>query len=252
MNPARHQVAPLSLLIVLACASTLAFAALKNKPPEGVKLAGTQWQLDPYNSDEPSDEIDRAGQRAQRSSGPSRPMGGGVFGGGNDPTGRGSDPVGGGGGYGLPSDRDRGGGWHRGGDGNSTDIDPTGQRQTITMQMGGARSSIFFESLRTNPDKLSFAEGTRNVTVSADGIDTECEAGVKAPFSDSYGDGVRNCGWSGRAWVVETTRGRSFSRTDRYELSKDGKTLKYTTTATEDGVGRVTINRRYQLPPRTG
>ncbi len=41
-------------------------------------------------------------------------------------------------------------------------------------------------------------------------------------------------------WVVETKRGRQFSRTDRYEISKDGRTLRYTTYANEDGMGRVT------------
>jgi hypothetical protein len=149
---------------------------------------------------------------------------------------------------GVGSSSDRGGGWHTGSGGNSTSIDPTGTHQSITMQMGGGRRSIFFEPLRKNPEKLTFSEGKQYVTVNADGLETECEPGVTAPFSDSYGDGERSCGWNGRAWVIETKRGRDFSRTDRYELSKDGKTLKYTTTAVGDGLGRVTITRRYQVP----
>src|SRR5262249_27984023 len=101
------------------------------------------------------------------------------------------------------------------------------------------------EALRKNPQVLSFAEG-QYFTVTADGVDTQCQAGVKEPFSDSYSNGTRNCGWSGRAWVVETTR-PGFSRTDRYELSKNGTELTYTTTASEGGA-HVTITRRYSIP----
>jgi hypothetical protein len=250
----------LALLALTASASTLVVAAsLKDKPPEGLKLAGTQWQLDPYHSDDASNAIDRAARKASAPKSASRP--GGVFGG-DDPFGRhGSDPTGGT----FPTDRsrptDRNGSTDRSrsadrttqgrwpDDGrNSTDIDPTGANQAMTMQWGTQRGSVMFEALRKNPDSLSFDEGTQSMTVSEDGLDTQCVAGKKEPFSDSYGDGERSCGWSGRAWVIETRRGRQFSRTDRYELSKDGRTLRYTTSATEDGMGRVTIERRYQIP----
>jgi hypothetical protein len=253
MFPARHRAALISVLIALASASPVALSGLKKKPPEGVTLAGTQWQLDRYNSDDPTEALDRAGRQQQPDPTEARRSAGGDVFGGDPPIGRGlprrgGDPVGGG--YGLPSARDRGG-WHTSPGGDPTDIDPTGSRESITLQLGGVRRSIFFEALRKNPDTLTFAEGQQYVTVTADGLETECEAGVKAPFSDSYGDGQRSCGWNGRAWVIETTRGRDFNRTDRYELSKDGKTLKYTTTATGDGMGRVTITRRYQVPPAT-
>jgi hypothetical protein len=231
------------LFLALASATTLA-AGLKDKPPEGVKLAGTQWQLDPYHSDDAGEALDRAARKASQPDMP-RTTRGGVFG---DDGSAGArfpgDPN-----RGFPSDRDRPGSrWpspdtSRGG----AEIDPTGGGGAVSMQWGGRRGSIFLESLRTNPEKLVF-EGNQSVTVSADGVDTECEAGTKEPFSDSYGDGERTCGWSGRAWVVETKRGRQFSRTDRYELSKDGRTLRYTTSASEEGAGRVTIERRYQIP----
>ena len=242
----RHRIAPRILLIACAGISTLAHAGLKNKPPEGVTLAGIEWQLDPYNSDDPSQAIDRVGRETQRPSASSRP----VFGD-DDPLGRNSpstDPIGRGRRVPGPLDRGNTGDAQRGG--NASDVDPIGN-QSMTMQWGSTRrGSIFFDSLRRSPGKLSFNEGQQHVTVTEDGLETECEAGVKEPFSDSFGDGQRNCGWSGRTWVVETTRPH-FSRTDRYEISKDGKTLRYTTTASEDGVGRVTISRRYQIPPVT-
>jgi hypothetical protein len=248
----RSPVAPLALLAALVSASMLVAplalaAGLKDKAPEGLKLDGTEWQLDPYNSDDASEAVDRAGRKMQqqeRQSG-GREVGGGIFGG-DDPLGRHGpgDPNGSGR---FPSDRDTASRWPSGGR-NSTDIDPTGGGGGVTMQWGGRRGSIFFESLRTNPAKLGFSEGKQYLTVTEDGLETECEAGAKAPFSDSYGDGERTCGWNGRAWVIETKRGRQFSRTDRYELSKDGKTLRYTTSASEEGVGRVTISRRYQIP----
>jgi hypothetical protein len=246
-----------SLTIALASASPLALAALKDKPPEGLKLAGTEWQLDPYHSDDASAAVDRASRVDQPTI--SDRTRGGVFGG-DDPFGRGrsgTDPIGGGSRTGDPRDRttdprdrtrgpnDRSRGWP-GRDG--ADIDPTGGNAGVTMQFGKTRGSLFLESLRSNPEKLTFDQANRVVTVTEDGIETECEAGEKAPFSDSYGDGERSCGWSGRTWVVETTRGKLFSRTDRYELSKDGRTLRYTTNAKEEGVGRVTIERRYQIP----
>ena len=242
---ATSRIASVALLLGV---STLALAAgLKNKPPEGVKLDGTEWQLDPYNSDDPGEVIDRASRRVQQESTVPRGTGGGVFGG-DDPLGRGTrDPTGGRdpiGGRGFPSDS--GNRWPSGGR-NGADIDPTGGGGNVSMTFGSRRGSVFFESLRANPEKLTFSEG-KFVTVDADGLETECEPGTKEPFSDSYGDGERTCGWSGRAWVVETKRGRQFSRTDRYELSKDGRTLRYITHATEDGMGRVTIERRYQIP----
>lgn len=244
IHPSR--IVSIALLLGFASIATVA-AGLKNKPPEGVKLDGTEWQLDPYNSDDPGEAIDRASRRVQQQQQTAEPSTsrGGIFGR-DDPIGRrgADDPIGGRGGF--PSDS--GSRWPSGRDGNSGNIDPTGGGGNVTMTWGGRRGSIFLESLRSNPAKLTFSEGNQYVTVTADGIETECEPGVKEPFSDSFGDGERTCGWNGRVWVVETKRGREFSRTDRYELSKDGRTLRYTTYATEDGMGRVTIERRYQIP----
>ena len=72
---------------------------------------------------------------------------------------------------------------------------------------------------------------------------------MKVAISDANGDGERNCGWDGRAWVIETARGKNFTRTDRYELSKDGKTLTYVTTATGSRMPKIKISRTYTLAP---
>ena len=48
-----HILAQLVLLASALCLAGVATAALKNKPPEGLKLSGTEWQIDPYHSDDP-------------------------------------------------------------------------------------------------------------------------------------------------------------------------------------------------------
>jgi hypothetical protein len=105
--------------------------------------------------------------------------------------------------------------------------------------------------LAANPDKLAFALSEHTLKVSAGESSTECAAGVKVAISDSSGDAERNCGWDGRAWVIETVRGKALTRTDRYELSKDGKTLTYVTTATGTRLPKIKITRTYTVaaPP---
>jgi hypothetical protein len=238
--------------------ATLASAALKDKPPEGVTLAGTNWWLDPYRSDDPQIAIQRAQQ--EQESRRSRDRGRasrGVFG---DDWGRETDGRTWGGGSpdnSNPHDPfpDGGGGTVRkGSGGNSTTIDPTGGTQSATVSVGslGGVGNPFVLQLTKNPDKLSFLQAKETLTVSGDQIDTECAPGNKIPISDSYGDGERACGWEGRAWVVETTRGKQFKRVDRYELAKDGKTLRYTTTATGQRMPEVRISRTYTVAPATG
>jgi hypothetical protein len=99
--------------------------------------------------------------------------------------------------------------------------------------------------LATNPDGLEFTPNEHTLRVAAADSSTECAAGVKVAISDSAGDGERHCGWDGRAWVIETDRGKDFKRTDRYELSKDGKTLTYVTTANGKRMPKITISRTY-------
>ena len=68
---------------------------------------------------------------------------------------------------------------------------------------------------------------------------------MKVAISDSAGAAERNCGWDGRAWVIETERGKTLKRTDRYELSKDGKTLTYETIASGQRIPKIKITRTY-------
>ncbi|HVY80989.1 MAG TPA: hypothetical protein VG994_08420 [Steroidobacteraceae bacterium] len=254
-------------------------ASLKDKPAQGVTLNGTEWRIDPYRSDDPDQVIERAQRekeehdRNSRSGGMDRD----VFGGGRDgPIGGG--PIGGednhgtwGGGAPFPGRSDggefpdggarpggtlprdtRGGGYGHDTGRSSTDIDPTGSSASASIQLGnlGGIRNEFVGQLTRNPDTLAFREVNQRVAVSEDKLETECAAGSKEPISDSFGDGERRCGWDKRAWVVETTRGKHFSRTDRYELSKDGKTLTYVTNASGAGMPSVKIRRVYTLAPK--
>jgi hypothetical protein len=254
----------------LGLITTVAAASLKDKPAKGVTLAGTQWRIDPYRSDDPEEVLDKAqkqkdkededriGRRAGGADRDGGPWGGGedshgTWGGRSGVPGRPTDLPDGGSSRdptGMPGG-DRGGGYGRRSDRTSTDIDPTGGTQSASIQlgnMGGIRNE-FAGQLAKNPDTLSFREVNDHVAVAEDKLETECTAGQKAPLSDSFGDGERSCGWDGRAWVVETTRGKHFSRTDRYELSKDGKTLTYSTIASGAGMPKVKIYRVYTIAP---
>src|SRR5512138_3821893 len=134
MNRPRLRITHVAVLLALASATTLA-AGLKDKPPEGVKLAGTQWQLDPYHSDDAGEALDRAARKASQPSMPRSTTNGGIFG---DDGSAGArfpgDPN-----RGFPSDRDRTGSrWpspdtSRGG----AEIDPTGGGGAVSMQWGG-------------------------------------------------------------------------------------------------------------------
>jgi hypothetical protein len=101
------------------------------------------------------------------------------------------------------------------------------------------------QDLSANPATLDFAANDRALKISAEQSDVECAAGVKVAISDGAGAAERNCGWDGRAWVIETERGKALKRTDRYELSKDGKTLTYVTTATGTKLPKIKITRTY-------
>jgi hypothetical protein len=254
----------------LGMVATLQAASLKDKPAKGVTLAGTAWRIDPYRSDDPEEVIDKAQKAKEDEERDSRRVDrGSVLGGDRDgPLGGGEDNHGTWGGGGFPGRRsdfpdgggsrspsmprdERGGGYGQRTDRTSTDIDPTGSSSSASIQIGG-RGGIrneFVGQLAKNPDTLAFREVNQHVAVAEDKLETECAAGEKVPISDSYGDGQRNCGWDGRAWVVETTRGKHFARTDRYELSKDGKTLTYVTTASGAGMPKVKIYRVYTLAP---
>jgi hypothetical protein len=219
---------------IVACGASLvasaAMAGLKEKPPKGVELHGV-WQLDPYRSDDPDAVLAQA--RAEADKGDSARGGGmrrgrGGYGGGF--------PGGGGGGWG------RGGGHHRSSD--SSGSSPDDSSSTGTGDHVSARSQLL-KDLAANPATLDFSTTEHTMKVSAEQNSVECAAGVKVAISDSAGAAERNCGWDGRAWVIETERGKSLKRTDRYELSKDGKTLTYVTTASGQRVPKIKITRTY-------
>lgn len=249
-----RRVAQRILLTGTLALSALALAGLKEQPPKGVALAGTQWLIDPHRSDDPETAIRKAEVAKERGDsrqptadrgamGDGDPWGGGdnrggTWGGGSSPQGR----------TGLPDPR--GGGWGHEQGRTSSDIDPTGGRQSASISFGGSGGrNGFLQELRRNPERLAFLQQHQTLTVTADQLETPCAAGTQEPISDSYGDGQRRCGWDKRAWVVETTRGKHLHRTDRYTISKDGKTLTYVTTASGQGMPNVRITRVYTAAP---
>lgn len=261
------RVAPLILLASALGLATTAAAALKDKPPKGVSLHNTGWLIDPNRSDDPDKEIEEALriERQQRDNsledvmdrgvpGDDGPLGRGY---GTDGTWSGGFPTGDRRRDDLPYGRggryDRRGGWDNRTDRSSTDMDPLGTSGSIsigTRGSGGVIRNEFIGQLTRNPERLSFLETHQRLTVAEDRLETDCAAGSKEPMSDSYGDGERRCGWDGRAWVIETTRGKKhFTRTDRFEVSKDGKTLNYVTLASGNGMPRIRIERVYTLAP---
>lgn len=230
---------------LLACGasvlSTVAIASLKEKPPKGLALSGL-WQLDPYRSDDAGAVLQQAKSEMQQKS-YSRGSGGGgrrggygggfPGGGGGFPGGGGGFPGGGGGGGGYG----HGGGHHRSSNPSDTSSDDSNSNTPGRAQM--------LTDLVSNPNTLDFSLTEHTLKVSAEQASVECAAGVKVAISDAAGSAERNCGWDGRAWVIETDRGKDVKRTDRYELSKDGKTLTYTTTASGTRLPKIKITRTY-------
>jgi hypothetical protein len=240
MKQRSRRIAQLVLIGTSFGAATFAGAALKDTPPEGVALSGTEWKIDPSRSEDPTLAIERAQQAAEDRANREATRGsrGGVFDDDpNDPWGNGSrDPT------------SRNGGWTTRNRNGSTTIDPTGGIGGITIGTGGGgrRGNEFMDQLEKSPTELAIVVHDKHITVLEDLIETGCDAGEKAPLADSYGDGERTCGWSGRTLVIETKRGkRHFVRTDRYELSKDGKTLSYVTSATGQDMPNIKISRTY-------
>lgn len=231
-------------LIVLA--STLAVgvhaAGLKDQSPDGVKLTGT-WQLDPHRSDDPvvvmkrAEKAEIAKRRRQiedRSRGASD---------GDGPwDGR------------MPSDQHGGRDPYPGRRDGGVTIDPTSGGST-DVSWGTARrrsaSDEFLLALDPNPETLTILDSGRRVSVSEDKLETDCTAGEVSPVADAFGDGDRQCGWRGRAWVIETTRIERFKRTDRFELSRDGQQLVYTSTATGSQIQTIKVSRTYTLVSST-
>lgn len=225
------------LILGTSALSTVAMAGLKEKPPKGVALTGL-WRIDPYRSDDPDAVLAEARAEAEKSS---ERSGGGMRGnrrGGGFPGGGGGGggfPGGGGGGSG--GGWGRGGGHHRGGDSSSGSPDDPSSHAPARGQL--------LQELARNPATLDFSSTEHTLKITAEEANIECAAGVKVAISDSAGNGERNCGWDGRAWVIDTERGKLLKRTDRYELSKDGKTLTYTTTASGTRLSKIKITRTY-------
>jgi hypothetical protein len=217
-------------------------AALKDKPPQGIKLSG-HWKLDPAQSDDPAEQINKADKaeiakrrreiedRTRTTYDDDSPY----------------DPW-------TPGSRDR--------SRNRHDPFPSRRDDGVTIEGSGVDekwgttrsrsvSNDVLVSLDPNPATLTIVDAGNRVSVSEDRLETECIAGEPQPIADPFGDGERRCGWSGRAWVIETKRVERFRRTDRFELTNDGKALKYTSTVAGPRIPTVKVARTYTLVPAT-
>ncbi len=233
------------VLLATLCISqlwgTTAIAGLKDTPPKNFDVVSTgTWQIDSARSDEPKAILDKAREKMAASRGSSgRPnrgdMGGDGGGGGTWGGGMGGGRRGGGGG---------GGGGHRGQSGG-----PSQGASSADGRVGGANAAgQLFDDLAHNPATLTVELADERVKVLSDEHSSTCRAGVVSAFSDSLGSGERHCGWSGSAWVVETTRGNDYTRTDRYEPARDGKTLTYVSTVSGARLPAIRISRTYVRP----
>jgi hypothetical protein len=263
-----------AIAFVALCFTTASAASLKDKPPNGIKLSGS-WKLDTERSDDPREVLEKAAKAAQdkqendRIARSDRDRGG-VFGD-DDPFGRYDR----GGPYGDPrtgGTMDRGrspydrrlpgeypddprrttdGTVLRRSDRGSTTVDPTSGGVTASWSTGSSINNVWLLQLDPSPDLLTVVDNGTHVSVSENKLETECKAGEKAPIADSFGDGQRQCGWNGKAWVIETKRDKRFTRTDRFELNKNGAILTYVTTASGSNMPSIRIFRTYVLVPAT-
>jgi hypothetical protein len=230
------------MLVVLAsclAVGSVQAASLKDKPPEGVKLSGN-WKLDPYNSDDPVEQLKKAekaemAKRQREIEDRNRDM---------------YEPPW------DPSHRDRAGNRRH----DPHDPFPDRRDDGVTIEGGSvdmswgktrsrSASDEFLLALDPNPATLTIMDWGNRVSVSEDKLETDCFAGEVHPIADAFGDGDRRCGWRGRAWVIETNRTERFKRTDRFELSEDGKQLKYTSTAAGSKIPTIKVSRTYTLVP---
>jgi hypothetical protein len=203
-----------------------AFGSLRDTAPVGLAPGGS-WRLDPARSDDAEAVIDKA--RDALIEDRSRGLEG---------TGR---RVAGAGGY-------SGGGMTRGAMGGAGlgGVGDFGHDAEVAGPRVDRRGDALLGALGRNPQTLMIRAGEHELEVSADEDEQSCEAGGRITLSDRLGDGERECGWQGRVWVVETTRPQLGTRTDRYEFSRDGRLLIYTTLLRGEGLPRLKLTRVYE------
>jgi hypothetical protein len=210
-----------------------------------VALAGS-WQLDVARSDDAQAVIDKAREALIDD----RANSGGLRGGGHFAGADGAFPAGGGGmTRGVMGGGGLGGGGSWGHNATPAADDPLGGGGESDAAAGGAHrdgtGNALLEELARNPKVIAFAAVDREVKVLADDTELGCEPGGTITLSDRLGDGERQCGWQGRAWVIETSRTGTGTRTDRYEFSRDGRSVTWTTLIAGGPMPRIKLTRIY-------
>jgi hypothetical protein len=222
------------LLFLSLSLTTTAFAGLKENAPKGFDAAATgTWQVDTARSDDPKVILDKAREKMARSRGGAGRSGDGGFG----------DPAMGGRGGGRGPGGAPGGGGPRGGGPRGGDFG--GMPPGGPSREGGPAGAQLLDDLAVSPSSLSITRADQRVKVLTAEHSVNCMAGTEVAISDASGSGTRQCGWNGAAWMVETTRGNDFARTDRYEPAHDGKTLTCSTKVSSQRPGLIKIVRVY-------
>jgi hypothetical protein len=207
------------LTVFFLSVGSLAHAKLKDTPPKNISAEGS-WRIDVEASDDPEAVIDEASGHLNSSAS----RGGGLHGGRHGGS---SGGMGGHHGHGQQ-------------DASTSNDEPNPSEKTNrTEQLKRLRE------FAQNPETLAISAHEHALRISSDTASSDCEAGEKISVIDTNGTAERQCGWDGRAWLVETAYAHSYTRSDRYEISKDGKQLTYTTKVSGGRVPSMKINRVY-------
>jgi hypothetical protein len=223
MTMHRPHLGSLTILMLAITVSLPVDARLRDAPVKNLVIDG-EWQLDVENSDDPQDVIDDIREASNKRT---DSHSGGMNNGGHGSRGSGG----------------RHGGNHSGTAGNSG----SQQSEPSSRDNNQAALKSLTNEIGINSTKLTMHTVQHGLNVISDADATQCEVGDKISIIDTTGTGERHCGWDDRAWVVETAYEHSFTRNDRYEVSKDNKQLTYTTKISGGGLPAIVLKRTYSV-----
>jgi hypothetical protein len=200
-------------IVGTAVLSLAAGAELKHTAPAKVDLAGL-WKINPDLSDDPYEAV----EKKRRDSAGDSPTGGrtgsrrggividagdileGVLGGSRGSTGGAA-------------------GGRRSGGGGGTSDRPEGDPEPSSMR-------VPLDSFLATLDQFEIAQKPDSLTIATVEETSTCKPADPGEAPLPGGElGQRKCGWQGDTWVTEIKAPDGVTRTNRYELKKDGQQL---------------------------
>jgi hypothetical protein len=198
-------------IVSMAVLSLATGAEMKHTAPAKVDLAGL-WKINPDLSDDPYNAV----AKKRRDSAGGSPSGGGPVGG-STRSRRGGMVID----TGDVLDGVFGGtvGGRRGGGGGGTSDRPAGDPEPASMRMP-------LDSFLATVEQFEIAQRPDSLTIATVDETSTCKPADpgKAPLPGGE-LGERRCGWQGDTWVTEVKDPDGVTRTNRYELKKDGQQL---------------------------